>query len=55
MRGWPSNGRMRSVTMRAKVSTGPPPENGTVSAIGWVGYFCAVALSTNDKYLRDDN
>jgi len=35
--GWPSDIRIGSISVRAKVSTGPPAPNGTISVIGRVG------------------
>jgi hypothetical protein len=32
--GWPSEPRMRSVTMRPMVSFGPPAGNGTIMVMG---------------------
>jgi len=34
---WPSETRMRSPTMRASASVGPPAPNGTTRVIGRVG------------------
>src|SRR5437762_3448491 len=39
----PSDRRMGSVRIRARVSVGPPGANGTIMVIGRLGYLCAQA------------
>src|SRR4029079_12142138 len=57
--GWPRGFLMRSPMMRARVSVGPPAENGTKIVTGLDGYVCAVpmlgatrAASTGMTYSR---
>src|SRR6185437_17102400 len=44
---WPSSGRICSARKRASVSVAPPAGNGTIMAIGRVGYSCAAAIPSD--------
>src|SRR5713101_7711601 len=47
--GTPSDVRIASLRLRARVSTGPPAPNGTIRVTGCDGYGCAVATPANAK------
>jgi hypothetical protein len=49
MTGWPSDIRMRSVTMHPMVSFGPPAAKGTIIVIVRDGKTCAVAVLSGPK------
>src|SRR5712671_6004336 len=49
MTGWPSDVRMASLRLRARVSTGPPAPNGTIRVTGCDGNGCPTATRTHAK------
>src|ERR1700730_16545628 len=49
MTAWPSDARMASLRLRARVSTGPPAPNGTIRVMGCDGYGCAAATRSNAR------